>query len=290
MKKAFFTLYLAFCVLPAFSQQEELQFDLSKTYPLDTGATVILISKNATVNIVAGLRNDVALKVHYRASAKGLKLGETDFKMEVTQPEGNLQIKEVVTGNQRVIGKLDKEYTIDMQIPAYASLDIRGQDDHYRIKAVRQNMRIAVDDAHIEVYDFAGDELNITADDGEVQVVGGRGKLHLRLDDADLKILKGEFSQIDYRGVDGDIYAENSLLSNTLLKFSGDDNTINLVITRGGGSFRVQYDKSKLEYDRNFRMTNKDRHFTTLALTGSRGKVVIAGDNLKVKLTSPGNK
>ncbi len=290
MKNFLLLLLILQTAIGGYGQSDELRFDLSKTYPLDTGATVILISKNATVNIVAGSRNDVALKVHYRASAKGIKLGDTDFKVDVSRPEGNLQIKEVVSGNQRVIGKLDKEYTIDLQVPLYAKLDIRGVDDHYLIKNIQQDIRIAVDDAHIEVYNFTGGELNITADDGEVQVVGGRGKLHLRLDDADLKILKGEFSQIDYRGEDGDIYAENSLLSNTLLKFSGDDNTVNLVITRGGGSFRVQYDKSKLEYDKNFRMTNKDRHFTTLALTGSRGKVVIAGDNLKVKLTSPDNK
>ncbi len=290
MKNFFLLLLFLQIAIASFGQSDELRFDLAKTYPLDTGASVILISKNATVNIVAGSRKDVALTVHYRASAKGIKVGDTDFKVEVTQPEGNLQIKEVVTGNQRVIGKLDKEYTIDLQVPLYAKLDIRGVDDHYRIRNVQEDTRIAVDDAHIEVYDFAGSELNITADDGEVQVVGGRGKLYLRLDDADLKILKGEFSQIDYRGEDGDIYAENSLLSNTLLKFSGDDNTVNLVITRGGGSFRVQYDKSKLEYDKNFKMTNKDRHFTALALTGSRGKVVIAGDNLKVKLTSPDNK
>jgi DUF4097 and DUF4098 domain-containing protein YvlB len=286
MKKLVFTLIIIAIANIANSQNKQNEFHLNKTYPLANNGTIYLSAHDAEVTIIGENRSDVAVKIDYFVTTKGIQWGSKDFQVEVENRGSDLYIKEYRSGNTTVMGYISTEYKIEIKAPVGSSLDIDGDDDDYLISSINGEISINADDADVRLKNCQGERFFFDLDDGDVFMDAARGKLTARMDDGDIEILNAALENIDFRGDDGDVAIETSIGPNAMYKFSGDDATFDIVVTRGGGTFTIKHDNGNIDYDNNFRLMEKGEDLTVLSLTGGRARIVISGDDIRVNLAS----
>ncbi|MEN8247901.1 MAG: DUF4097 family beta strand repeat-containing protein [Bacteroidota bacterium] len=285
MKKSLFIIPALFISLIGYSQKQT-DFNLDETYPIDLGGTIYMNINDAKVTIKGEDRKDVKVKIDYVVRSKGIEWGNREFSVDVDSRGGDLYIKEYRQGNTTIMGYVSVEYSIEINAPFDVSLDIRGDDDDYNITAINGEVSINADDADVVMKNCKGNRFFFDIDDGDIFMDEGKGQLTARVDDGDIEIRNANFENIDYRGDDGDVAIETSIGPNAIFRFSSDDSTIDLVITEGGGTFSIDHDNGRIDYDNNFRLMEKDDDRTVLSLTGGRAKIVIKGDDIRVNLAS----
>jgi hypothetical protein len=285
MKNLLFTLAIVFITSTAFGQKEN-SFHLDQSYPISDNATIYLSADDAKVTITGEDRNDVAVKIDYFVNSKGIEWGSREFHVEVVTRGGDLHIDEYKRSNSAIMGYVNVDYKIEIKAPYASNWDIKGDDDDYLMTNINGEISINADDADVRLKNCQGNRFFFDLDDGDIIMDQGQGQLTARMDDGDIEIRNGAFQNIDYRGDDGDIAIETSVSANAMFKFSGDDSTIDLVITQGGGTFTINHDDGNIDYDNNFRLMDKSRERTVLSLTGGRGKIIISGDDIRVNLAS----
>jgi hypothetical protein len=280
-------LTIAIILTSAFSfAQKGTTFNLDQSYPITENGTIYLNADDAEVTITGENRKDVAIKIDYEVNSKGIEWGSREFYVEVETSGGDLQIEEYKRTNAAVMGYISIDYTIEIKAPFGSNLDIKGDDDEYRITAINGEISINADDGDVILKNCQGNRFFFDMDDGDITMDQGSGQLTARMDDGDIEIRNGSFQTIDYRGDDGDLAIETSMGGNAYFKLSGDDSTFDVVITQGGGTFTINHDDGNIDYDNNFRLMDKERDRTVLSLTGGRGKVIISGDDVSVNLSS----
>jgi Toastrack DUF4097 len=285
MKKSLFTLIICFSAGLIFGQKQN-SFNLNKSYPLDNNGTIYLSADDAEVTIIGEDRQDVAVKINHYIKSKGLEWGKREFRVDVEPRGGNLYIDEYQKNSTAIMGYVSTDYRIVIRAPFGSNLDIKGDDDEYMITAINGEISVKADDGNVTLKNCQGNRFFFDLDDGDVIMDQGQGQLTARMDDGDIDISNAAFQSIDYRGDDGKVAIETSIGPSAIFKFSGDDTTFDFVITRGGGTFTINHDDGKIDYDNNFRLMDKDSDRTVLSLTGGRGKIIISGDDIRVNLAT----
>jgi hypothetical protein len=266
--------------------QKTTDFHLDETYTLKHNGTIYLSADDATVTIIGENRSDVAVKIDYEIKSKGIEWGSREFRVDVVDKAGDLHIEEYRKSNATIMGYVSSEYIIEIKAPIGASLDINGDDDEYLISNIDGAISINADDAEVTLKGCGGERFFFDIDDGEIKMDEGKGQLTARLDDGDLEIINANFDEIDYRSDDGDFALETSIGPNSLYKLSGDDSTFDIVVTQGGGSFTINHDNGRIDYDNNFQLMDKSEDRTVLNLTGGRAKIIFSGDDIRVSLAT----
>ena len=285
MKKV--TLILAASLLSFYTYaQKQSEFHVNEAYPLSNTGTIYLSTDDAKVTIIGENRKDVAVKIDYYLSTKGLEWGTREFTVDIESSGGDLHIVEHKTSNSTIMGSVSREYKVVIKAPINSNWDIDGDDDDYNLTSINGDISINADDADVIMKNCQGNKFYFDLDDGDISMDQGKGELTARIDDGDIEITNANFETIDYRGDDGDISLETSISPNAMFKFSGDDATFDLVFTNGGGTFTIKHDNGNIDYDNNFQMMDKEQNRMTLSLTGGRGKVIISGDDIRVNLSS----
>ena len=266
--------------------QKTTDFHLDETYTLKPNGTIYLSADDATVTIIGENRSDVAVKIDYEIKSKGIEWGSREFRVDIVDKAGDLHIEEYRKSNATIMGYVSSEYIIEIKAPIGASLDINGDDDEYLISNIDGAISINADDAEVTLKGCGGERFFFDIDDGEIKMDEGKGQLTARLDDGDLEIINANFDEIDYRSDDGDFALETSIGPNSLYKLSGDDSTFDIVVTQGGGSFTINHDNGRIDYDNNFQLMDKSEDRTVLNLTGGRAKIIFSGDDIRVSLAT----
>ena len=168
MKSYFSAILVLLLTAPTLSVQAQDQaYDLDETYGIATDGTVHLSSDGAEVNITGSDRRDVHVKVHYRLNVKGFELSSPEeFAMDITQRNGDLYIKEADRNESGLmIGNIEEEYRITIEMPRNVSLDINGDDGRAEIAELAGEIMLNVDDSNIMLNKLAGSRFTINADD-----------------------------------------------------------------------------------------------------------------------------
>jgi hypothetical protein len=289
MKKILLLSIIIVLSLPGFAQKQ-IEFHVDDVYKIGQNGTIYLNSGDAKVTIIGEDRQDVAIKIDYFLHTKGIEWGTREFTVDIDTRGEDLYIIESRKNNSGIVGYVSSEYKIIIKAPYGSSLDIEGDDDNYEITSINGAISIDADDANATLKMCKGSKFFFDLDDGDLFMNQAKGELTARMDDGDIEIRNSDLEIINYRGDDGDISLETSLSPNAMFKFSGDDATFDIVITKGGGTFTIKHDDGDIDYDNNFRMMDKDEIRTTLSLTGGRAKVIISGDDIRVNLTSTQSK
>lgn len=266
--------------------QKTTDFHLNETYEIGTNGTIYLAADDAEVTITGENRQDVSVKIDFITKSKGLEVGSREFRVDITDKGDDLYIEEYRKSNATIMGFVSSEYTIEIRAPYGVNLDIKGDDDDYLITSVNGAIRIDADDADTILKGCGGDSFYFDMDDGDIKMDEGKGQLTVRMDDGDLEIINAAFNEIDYRADDGDFALETSIGPNALFRFNGDDSTFDIVVTQGGGSFTINHDNGRIDFDDNFRLMDKDEDRTVLNLTGGRAKIIFSGDDIRVNLAT----
>lgn len=263
------------------------EFNLDETYEIDPNGTISLQSDDADVTITGSDRSDVRVVVNYKREVRGFTIGDGDrFEMIVEQRGGDLAIyeKERDNGTRISVGSVKEDYEIRIEAPRSVSLKLEGDDETYRISSIDGALRLDADDTDIELTDCNGDDFSFSLDDGSLSMDQGKGRLQLDLDDGDVRILNGDFREIEAESDDSEIEITTRLDDQGSYTFDFDDGDLRLNIAGGGGDFDIHHDNADISADREFEEVMDDDDRSIYRLLNGNAKISIDTDDGNIEL------
>ncbi len=283
MKHLIFTIVTLLVFSESFAQDGE--FHLNKEYKIASDGLVDLNTSDGKVFITGSARSTAKVKIDRKITTKGWTWGEDNFRVEVSEENGNLTIEEKSGGAHiAVVGYYSEEYKIEIEVPEGVSLKVRGDDGDYYIRNINGSISLNLDDADAELSACKGNNFDFRLDDGDIRMDQGRGSLNISGDDADVEIHKGDFSAIRANIDDGELILETSLADNGDYFIESQDGTISLNITGGGGEFNIRHDDGHVMTEGDFRIIERDERATRVSLANGTAKVSVRADDARVKL------
>lgn len=274
------------CMIGMQVQAQDHEYNLDETYSIDKSGTVHLQSNDAEVNIQGTDRSDVHLVVYRYVDVDGWEIKSEDkFRIIAENRNGDLYIREDKEENRRLIfGNVEEEYRIDIEVPMDVALDIKGDDDNYDISNVNLDVKISADDSDIELSNMRGENFELDLDDGSINMDSGQGKLKLNMDDGELYVRKASFTEIDVSADDGEIDISTSLAADGFYRFDMDDGDLELNIAGGGGEFDINHDDASIRVGNEFEEERSDEHRSLYRLPGGESRVEIDTDDGDIEL------
>lgn len=287
LRTILFTLTLTIGGLISTAVAQTDEFNLDQTYSIASGGTIHLQSDEAEVRIISSDRQDVRVVVYYKLTVRGITFGRSNqFEMIVEERNGNLDIREKDRnfGSSGMIGMSDEEYTIDIETPRDVNLDIKGDDGEYQITGIDGYIHMDADDSDAQISDVNGDDFSFSLDDGDLVLDGGNGRLRIQADDGDIQIHNGNFSEIDVDSDDSDIEITSDLYDDGAYRVDIDDADFTFNISGGGGEFDIRHDDSDISTSREFENIRDDEDYSVFKLMGGSAKVTIRSDDGDINL------
>lgn len=284
-KRYLLSLVLLFPLLG--NAQSTDEFNLDETYEIDPNGTISLQSDDADVTITGSDRSDVRVVVNYKREVRGFTIGDGDrFEMIVEQRGGDLAIyeKERDNGTRISVGSVKEDYEIRIEAPRSVSLKLEGDDETYRISSIDGALRLDADDTDIELTDCNGDDFSFSLDDGSLSMDQGKGRLQLDLDDGDVRILNGDFREIEAESDDSEIEITTRLDDQGSYTFDFDDGDLRLNIAGGGGDFDIRHDNADISADSEFEEVMDDDDRSIYRLLNGNAKISIDTDDGNIEL------
>ena len=267
------------------AQTKNQDFHLDKEYKVAAAGTLNLSASDAKVYITGSARKTANVKIDREVTTKGLVFGEDEFRIDVEEREGYLEIKEQHRSvNVGIVGYHSEKYTIVIELPDEMSLKIRGDDGDYLIKSANGVIDASIDDGDLELISCKGNEFKFRLDDGDLKMDEGKGTLDIDADDADILIQKGSFSKITANIDDGDFIIQTSLTNNGGYHIDAQNGLVSLTVLNGGGSFDIRHDDAHVSTEGSFAIVEESEDRTQLTLANGNAKVDIRADDARVKL------
>lgn len=284
MKAFFFALPLC---IPCIVIAQDREFHLDEIYKVDKGATLQMDTNDADITITGTKRNDVHVVVDWILNTEGPVRGDKELRVEVSEQKGNLYVQQQENGKIRGIGSIKEEYTIQIEVPASMSLELRGDDDDYTIRNIEGAISLDNDDGDAKLVNCSGNSFRFNIDDGDISMDGGEGELEVEIDDGSFEVVKGGFSKIRASIDDGELHIETSLSDKGSYDFEANDADLVLNILSGGGKFNIRHDDGSIGTDGDFTMIKNEEHVMELGLPDGKASINIKGDDAKIRLIAP---
>ena len=276
---------LALFVSISASAQSNGEYHVDKDYAISPTGTLRLNTSDAKVQITGSSRKNAHVKIDRTVETKGMVFGRQEFSVDITESNGNLEIRERSnTVSVGVVGYHSEKYTIKIEIPEGASLLVKGDDGDYLVTNIDGAIALNLDDADVDLTRCSGDKFEFRIDDGDIKMDEGRGRLQIDGDDSDIEILNANFSFIDANVDDGDLVIETSLADDGYYSIDAQDGLISLTITKGGGKFDIRHDDARVSTTGNFETVEDSEDRTRLVLANGTAKVGIRADDARVRL------
>jgi hypothetical protein len=260
-------------------------FHLDKEYKMSATGTIHLNASDAKVFITGSSRQTAHVKIDREIVSKGVSFGDREFRVEVTEQNGNLLIKEQSHGTSvGMVGYYHEKYTITLEVPEGASLEVDGDDGDYFIKSVNGSIKLDLDDADVELTACLGNSFRVKLDDGDLHMDTGRGTLDVDADDGDVEIKNATFDKIMARIDDGDFVVETNMAENGVYDIEAQDGLVSIKVLGGGGRFDIRHDDARVIVQGDFNTVEKSESRTRLTLANGNAKVTIRADDARVRL------
>jgi hypothetical protein len=284
------TLLFAAILCSAFSvigqSNKSGSFHLDKEYTMNATGTIHLDASDAKVFITGSNRKTAHVKIDRDVTTKGISFGDREFSVDVTEQNGNLSIRERSQGGSvGIIGSYQEHYTIKLEIPEGTSLNIKGDDGDYFIKAVNGSIELDLDDADVELTGCLGNSFKIKLDDGDLRMDTGKGVLDVDGDDADVNIKNANFEKVTAHLDDGDFIVETSLADMSNYYIEVQDGLVAFKVLDGGGHFDIRHDDARVTTEGNFEIVERSEDRTQVTLSNGNAKVSIRADDARIWLT-----
>lgn len=262
-------------------------FSLDKEYAMSAVGTIDLRSSDAEVTVVGSSRTTAHVKIVREVKHKGLMFGHENFTVDVSNENGNLRVHErSQSSHVGIVGYYHEKYTILIEAPLGVSLNVHGDDGDYRIENIAGSISLNIDDGDAELWHCTGDKFSFTLDDGTIRMDEGSGSLEVDADDGDIEIKKGAFTSIDISLDDADVTMETSLTDQGNYRIRGEDATIIINITAGGGEFDIYHDDGRVVTQGNFKVLSDEEDRTQVLLARGNAKVNVRADDGLVRLNA----
>ena len=285
LMKSILAITMLVSVAATAQSSKEGDFHLDKEYTITATGTLELQASDAKVFIVGSPRATAHVKIDREVTTKGLFFGTDEFRVDVTERDGNLSIREHSHSSASgIVGYYNEKYTINLEVPEGVSLMIKGDDGDYFIKTVHGSISLDLDDADVELTECKGNQFNIKLDDGDLRMDRGRGLLEVDADDADIDIKNASFTTIHARVDDGDFIVETTLAENGNYTVYAQDGLVAMRILGGGGRFDIRHDDARVSTEGGFEIVDRSERRTQITTASGTARIDIRADDARIRL------
>jgi hypothetical protein len=170
-------------------------------------------------------RDVIQVDVVYRMDFSGVSLGtrgEFDVRFEQSGDAVRVIGREPDFRGIGVFSRTESEYRYTIQAPSYVELDLSGEDGDVDIEGWRAPVSVRLDDGDLALRDLEAERIRVHIEDGEVRGFGVRGDIDISTDDGDVDLVdcEGGHARIDV--VDGDVHIRRCRTDLTLTSDDGD--------------------------------------------------------------------
>jgi Putative adhesin len=271
-------------VFSAQSQNKEGNFHLDKEYKISSIGNLKLSCSDAKVFITGSSRSTAHIKIDRDVDTKGFFFGNREFTVDITETDGNLEIKERSNGSVSMIGYYNVKYTITIEVPEGINLKVKGDDGDYFLKSVNGSIDLDVDDADVQLASCKGNDFKFRLDDGYIKMDEGKGKIEIDGDDSDIDIRNASFTSVNANVDDGDFVIQTSIADNGKYSIDGQDGLISFTVLGGGGTFEIHHDDSRVTAENGFVLEEKTDNRTRFTLASGNAQIDLRADDARVKL------
>lgn len=194
---------------------KDINKDFHQTFDVKMGDTLRLRHGDGDVKLTPWEKNIIDVKVRYRADidAVGIRLGsKDDFNMEFRQTGNTVYVtgKETSRGTIGFYNKKKYEYIYEIHSPDYIQLDLSGDDGNVDISGWAAEIDCRIDDGDITLRNISGEKTAIWAEDGDIEIDSLSGDLTLEVDDGDVYLTACDMPRCRLEANDGDIEISES--------------------------------------------------------------------------------
>lgn len=287
-RMSLFAALAAFALFAGSVSAKTTSYHLDEVYKLAPDGTIYLTTNDADVLIAGSDRDDVHVVVDYARDVSGLgvKSSEEPFEMDVTEEKGNLHIRER-GGSTSYVGlmvSIHEEYSVTIEAPKNARLQIKGDDDTYMINSFTAPVRLRMEDGRARLRDMSGDQFEFEMDDGHIELEGGTGLLDVYTEDGSFYCENGAFQTIRAETEDGELEIATTLNDKGDYHLRGEDGDVTLTVLGGGGEISVDYDDGGARATGDFNQVDKDDGYRLFKLPGGDARVRIRVEDGRVSL------
>ena len=284
--KSILTIFCLFWTVLAFSQSRgDGEYHVDKDYKISATGKLRLEVSDAKVYITGSGRANAHVRIDRVVTTKGLSFGHEEFSVDITEIGGDLEIRERSNSVQvGIVGYHYEKYTVNIDLPQGASLQVKGDDGDYWVKNIDGAISMDLDDADVDLTQCSGNKFDFRMDDGDVSMDEGKGSLEIDGDDSDVEIRNGNFDFVDAKLDDGDLIIETALADKGEYRIHAQDGLVSFTVTNGGGRFDIRHDDGRVTTEGDFKKEEDDENWTRLTTSTGTARVDIRTDDARVKL------
>ena len=215
------------------ARSAEIRRDYHESFQVERGCILSLRHGDGDVTIRKWDRDAIEIDVHYLAEYRSFGGGERDFTVEFRQEDGIVEV-DGREKSETTVGFLIfnvKEYSYTIKAPAYVILDITGDDGGVDIEGWEGDIEIDLDDGDILLTGSSPADTRIRSGDGEIELENHEGNIDIEMDDGPVSILGSRSPRCVIRGGDGGVVVRDSEGD---FGIETDDGNIDLYRVRAG--------------------------------------------------------
>ncbi len=192
----------------------EIDKDFHKTFDVSEGVVLRLDYDDGDVTITPWDQDVIDVVVRYHADVKAIGFGShPDFDVEFRQTDDRVTVRGIEGSSSGVYffrSMREYEYTYTIKAPSYVILDLTGDDGDLELSGWRADIECRVDDGDVQFTDVVNGNTEIWIEDGDVRLAQLSGDLVVRGDDGDVTVTNSTLSHALFALEDGDIRISDS--------------------------------------------------------------------------------
>jgi translation initiation factor IF-1 len=193
---------------------EEIDKDFHRAFDVAEGVTLRLDYGDGDVSVTPWDKDVIDVTVRYHAEVKVVGFGkETGFDVEFRQDADRVTVRGIEGGSQGIyiLNYVNQyEYTYAVKAPSYAVLDLSGDDGDLDVTGWRADIHCSADDGDVTMSDVSNANTEISIDDGDVGLTGLECDLVATTDDGDISLSDSVVPHALFSLEDGDLKVADS--------------------------------------------------------------------------------
>ncbi len=228
------TLGILFLAVASSAVATEIDRSFHQRFEVQPGVRLELEHEDGKVVITPWNEAAIEIDVRYRVEYKRVGVGrDPDLDVRFEQRGDVVRVigKESDVGGIGFFSTNEIEYVYRVSAPAYAVLELDGDDGDVEIDGWQAAIAIRNDDGDVRLSDLEVPRLRLDVEDGDVEITGFEGEMDLEVDDGDVTVrgCRGERIRID--GQDGHMSLDDCEGN---FEISTDDGDVELSGLRAG--------------------------------------------------------
>lgn len=191
---------------PAAAKRVDREFH--ESFDVSEGARLELVHGDGDVFIETWDQDviDVTVRYHADLRSKGIS-ADPDFEVDFEQSGNTVLVRGREIGRKGIgfFFSQEHEYVYEIKAPDWVRLELTGDDGDVEIEGWRADIECELDDGDLVLTDVRSEVTRISAEDGDVLIDGFSGRLDVKLDDGDIDIVDCETEGAKIRAEDGDV-------------------------------------------------------------------------------------